>query len=393
MRVAYVCADPGIPVFGQKGCSIHVQEVIRSLLQQNVQISLFTTRLGDEIPPDFQEIKVYQLPTIPKVERAIRERLALSINPDLELELRLTQPFDFVYERYSLWSYSAMEYAKKMGIPGILEVNAPLILEQDKHRGLVNREQAEAVARKVFQAATTIIAVSHKIKDYVSQYVTDKHKIQIIPNGVNPQRFSRNLSEKNARSSSNFTVGFVGSLKPWHGLPVLMDGFARFHRNHPHTRLLIVGDGTERDRLLTEIASKNLESAVHLTGAVPPETVPDWLAQMDVAVAPYPPIDDFYFSPLKVYEYMAAGLPVIASKIGQLTEIIDDRINGILAPPGDATALATALEQLWRSPSLRRRLGDSAREKILHHYTWERVVEKILLLAHQEQRQITEVTR
>lgn len=393
MRVAYVCADRGIPVFGQKGCSIHVQEVIRSLLQKNIQISLFTTCLGDEIPPDFQKIKVYQLPIIPKVERAIRERLALSINPDLELELTLAEPFDFVYERYSLWSYSAMEYAKKMGIPGILEVNAPLILEQDKHRGLVNREQAEAVARKVFQAATTIITVSREIKDYVSQYVTDKHKIKVIPNGVNPQRFSRNLSEKNTASSSPFTVGFVGSLKPWHGLPILIDGFARFHRNHPHTRLLIVGDGTERDRLLSEIASKNLESAVHLTGAVSPETVPDWLAQMDVAVAPYPPIDDFYFSPLKVYEYMAAGLPVIASKIGQLTEIIDDRINGILAPPGNATALATALEQLWRSPSLRRHLGDSAREKILHHYTWEQVVEKILFLAHQQQRQITEVTR
>ncbi len=179
--MAYVCADSGIPVFGQKGCSIHVQEFIRSLLQKNVQICLFTTRLGNEIPSDFQGVKVYHLPTIPKVERAVREEIALSINPDLELELSLTQPFDFVYERYSLWSYSGMEYAQKMGIPGILEVNAPLILEQEKHRGLVDREQAEAVARKVFQAATVIIAVSREIKNYVSQYVTDKNKIKVIP--------------------------------------------------------------------------------------------------------------------------------------------------------------------------------------------------------------------
>ncbi len=393
MRVAYVCADRGIPVFGQKGCSIHVQEVIRSLLQKNVQICLFTTCLSQEIPPDFQGVKVYQLPTIPKVERAVRERIALSINPDLELELSLAQPFDFVYERYSLWSYSGMEYAQKMGIPGILEVNAPLILEQEKHRGLVDREQAEAVAKRVFQAAAVIIAVSREIKDYLSQYVTDKDKIQVIPNGVNPQRFSQNLSGTNAPSTSQFTVGFVGSLKPWHGLPVLIDGFARFHRNHPNTRLLIVGDGTERDRLLKEIATKKLESAVHLTGAVPPETVPHWLAQMDVAVAPYPQSEDFYFSPLKVYEYMAAGLPVVASKIGQLTEIIDDGVNGLLLPPGDGTALADALEQLCLNPSLRRTLGDSAREKILHNHTWGRVVEKILFLANQEQRRITGVTR
>ena len=392
MKAAYVCADPGIPVFGQKGCSIHVQEVIRSLLHKNVQVCLFTTRLGNVTPPDFQKVKVYQLPTIPKVELAVRERVARSINPDLELELTLAQPFDFVYERYSLWSYSGMEYARKMGIPGILEVNAPLILEQDKHRGLVDREQAEAIARRVFQAASTIIAVSREVKDYVSQYVTDTDKIQIIPNGVNLQRFDHNLSAQNILSTSQFTVGFVGSLKPWHGLPILIDAFAHFQRNYPQTRLLIVGDGKERDRLNQEIATRKLESAVDFTGAVSPQTVPHWLAQMDIAVAPYPPSEDFYFSPLKVYEYMAAGLPVVASNIGQISEIIDDGVNGLLTPPGDATALADALEQLWRSPLLRRRLGDSARAKILQHHTWERVVEKILWFATQKQRQTTEVT-
>ncbi len=408
MRIAYVCADSGIPVFGHKGCSIHVQEVIRSLLEKNVQICLFTTRLGHEIPPDFQRVKVYQLPTTPKVERGIKEQIALSVNYDLKLELSLAKPFDFVYERYSLWSYSGMEYAQKMGIPGILEVNAPLILEQEKHRGLVARQQAEAVARRVFQAATVIIAVSREIKEYVSQYVIDKDKIQVIPNGVNSQRFSPTGSgeqypavkrqglrslRQNTPSSARFTVGFVGSLKPWHGLPILIDGFARFHRNHPNTRLLIVGDGTERDRLLQEIASKNLESAVHLTGAVPPETVPHWLAQMDVAVAPYPQSEDFYFSPLKVYEYMAAGLPVVASNIGQIAEVIDDGVNGLLLTPGDETALADALEQLWRSPSLRSNLGNSAHEKILQNHTWERVVEKILFLAKEQQKKIMRVNQ
>ena len=91
----------------------------------------------------------------------------------------------------------------------------------------------------------------------------DKSKIQVIPNGVNPQRFSQNLSRTDKPSSTKFTVGFVGSLKPWHGLPILIDAFARFHRNHPNTRLLIVGDGTELDRLLRDIKTRNLDSAVH----------------------------------------------------------------------------------------------------------------------------------
>lgn len=383
MRVAYICTDTGIPVFGQKGCSIHVQEVMRSLLAKNVQVSLFTTRLGDEIPADFQQVKVYPLPTIPKVERAVREKLAQSIAPDLELQLSLAQPFDFVYERYSLWSYSGMEYARKMGIPGILEVNAPLILEQEKHRGLVDKAAAEAIARRVFGAASTIIAVSREVKDYVSQYVADIEKIKVIPNGVNPQRFSERLSRQDTQQ---FTVGFVGSLKPWHGLPVLIEAFAGFHRNHSQARLLIVGDGTERDRLVAEINRRNLESAVHFTGAVSPETVPYWLAQMDVAVAPYPASDDFYFSPLKVYEYMAAGLPVVASNIGQIPEVIENKVNGLLVPPGDEAALANALEYLWRSPLVGRRLGDAARAKILEHHTWERVVEKILGYAQQRQK-------
>jgi glycosyltransferase involved in cell wall biosynthesis len=383
VRVAYVCADAGIPVFGQKGCSIHVQEVIRSLLKKNVEVSLFTTCLGDKIPSEFQEVNIYSLPTIPKVEKAVRERVALSINPDLALELKMAEPFDCVYERYSLWSYSGMEYAKKAGITGILEVNAPLIVEQDRHRGLVYREEAEAVAKKLFNDATIIIAVSREIKDYIAQYVTNTDKIKVIPNGVNPQRFSTGILKEKS-SSAPFTAGFLGSLKPWHGLSILVDGFAQFHHSYPNTRLLIVGDGTERESLLQAIKAKNLESSVILTGSVAPDEVSHWLSQMDVAVAPYPYLEDFYFSPLKIYEYMAMGLPVIASNIGQLTEIIEDGVNGLLSNAGDSRALASHLERLYNDSSLRRHLGNKAKETILNHHTWDRVVEEILGLVKQE---------
>lgn len=383
MKIAYICADAGIPVFGQKGCSIHVQEVIRSLLAKNAEISLFTPRLGGEIPVDLQKVKIYQLPAIPKLEKAIREKVARSINHDLELELRLAQPFDFIYERYSLWSYSGIEFAQKIGIPSILEVNAPLIVEQDQHRGLVNRQEAEKIAQKVFESATIIIAVSSEVKNYVSQSVSNPDKIKIIPNGVNADRFSSNLlvKKEDNKLNSAFTIGFVGSLKPWHGVNLLIDSFARFYAQNTQSRLLIVGDGTERDSLKQEVNRQQLQSAVHFTGAVSPETIPNYLQQMDVAVAPYPPLNNFYFSPLKVYEYMAAGLPVIASNIGQITEFIDDGVNGLLIPAGDTMALTSALEKLWRSPFLRQSLGKSAHERILANYTWEKVAEKILFLA------------
>ncbi|MDB9540831.1 glycosyltransferase family 4 protein [Anabaenopsis arnoldii] len=374
MRVAYVCADLGIPVFGKKGCSIHVQEVIRALQKQACHVQLLATRIGGIAPPDLGNIIVHQLPHIPKGEISIRENMALGINEDLLEKLESLGDLELVYERYSLWSYSGMEFAQAKGIPGLLEVNSPLITEQVEHRGLINIDGAKKVAERVFQAATAVIAVSEEVKKYVMNYV-ESEKIYVIPNGVNPQRFEQ---VNNYTDSVNFTVGFLGSLKPWHGLSILTDAFFRLHQKVPQARLLIVGDGLERENIETELSARKLDSYTQFTGAVNPEQVPDLLAKMDVGVAPYPAQSDFYFSPLKVYEYMAAGLPVVVSKIGQLVDLIEPEINGILCPPGDAIALAEALEKLWRSPTLRSSLGQAARQKVMQNHTWDAIAQQIL---------------
>lgn len=383
MRIAYVCADPGIPVFGQKGCSIHVQEVIRAFRQQGAIVELFALRLGNTPPADLADIKLHRLPTVPKGEAVLREKVAFSINPDLWVELELAGPFDLVYERYSLWSYSAMEFAQQRGIPGLLEVNAPLIEEQTQHRGLVHRNVAEQVANRAFRAARGLIAVSQEVKQYLTGWVSAE-KIHVIPNGVNPQRFPPNLRPALAQSTHTFTVGFVGSLKPWHGLSHLVNAFAQLQSRVPQARLLIVGDGPERNALIADLMQRNLQQSAHLTGAVSPDQIPGLLATMDVAVAPYPNQPDFYFSPLKVVEYMAAGLPVVVSCLGQLTSLVIDTITGLLCPPSDEKALADALERLWQSPELRHRLGQAARQHVLTHYTWDVAAKRILEIAQTE---------
>src|SRR5262249_29832585 len=136
-----------------------------------------------------------------------------------------------------------------------------------------------------------------------------------------------------------FTVGFLGTMKPWHGLPILLEGFELLARGHPECRLLLVGDGAARDDLAAQAAALGLSNAAHFTGAVAPGDVPGLLASMDVGVAPYPDLPNFYFSPLKVYEYMAAGLPVVASRLGQISNLIEPGVTGLLVPPGDAPAL------------------------------------------------------
>ncbi|MDA0265566.1 MAG: glycosyltransferase family 4 protein [Cyanobacteria bacterium] len=380
MRIAYICADPGIPVFGQKGCSIHVQEVMRAFRQQGATVELFALRWGDGIPADLADVTRHHLPPVPKGDAGVREQVALAINPELQTQLARKGPFDLIYERYSLWSYSALEFAQIQGIPGILEVNAPLIEEQARHRGLVHREQAEQVADRLFRAASGVVAVSAEVKDYLSRWGIAE-KVQVIPNGVNHHRFGAALSPAIAKAPNTFTVGFVGSLKPWHGLSHLVNAFAQLHQRVPQARLLIVGDGPQRNPLQADLEQRGLLPWTHLTGAVAPEQIPPLLASMDVAVAPYPAKLDFYFSPLKVVEYLAAGLPVVASDLGQLSHLISPGETGWLCPPGDEEALADALEQLWHSPALGQQLGSAGRQDILAHHTWEKVAQRILAMA------------
>jgi glycosyltransferase involved in cell wall biosynthesis len=176
-----------------------------------------------------------------------------------------------------------------------------------------------------------------------------------------------------------FTIGFLGTLKPWHGLEVLIDAFARLARTNPAHRLLIVGDGPLRVAIETMLAEAGLSDRATFSGAVDPAAVPRWLAQMDVGTAPYAVRGDgLYFSPLKILEYQAAGLPVVASDAGQVRELVRDGVDGWRVEPGDASALAERLEQLRLEPSAARAMGARGREEVVARRSWGAVLDRIL---------------
>jgi len=379
MRVAYVCADPGVPVFGAKGASLHVQGILRALAARGAFVELIARRTGGPMPDELRaHVRHHDLGSLPKGDPAARERAAQAGNPELEDLLRALGPLDLVYERYSLWSWAGMAFARERGIPGVLEVNAPLIEEQAAHRVLVDRPGAEAAARRTFATATACIAVSEPVNDHVRALGGRPEQIHTIGNGVDPARFPK---VARPRRGSPFTVGFVGTLKPWHGLDTLGEAFARLHDRHPDCRLLVVGDGPQAPALRTALAARGRGPAATFTGALAASEVPAAYACMDVATAPYPALEPFYFSPLKVVEAMAAGLPVVASRVGALPELVVDGVTGRLTAPGDAGALAEALAELRADPSGAAALGAVGRRAALAAHTWSAVLDRVLKVA------------
>jgi len=381
MRLAYVTTDPGVPAFGVKGCSVHVQEGLRALRGHGAAPTLLTPRPGGAPPPDLAGVPVVALPPRDGATPAAREAAARRLDASTADALADAGPFDLVYERYALWSDAAMRWGRAAGVPTVLEVNAPLVDEQARHRGLADADGARDASRRAFAAADVLVAVSDAVAGWLDGFAEARGRIHVLPNGVDTARFRPGLAPAWTPPAGAFVVGFVGSLKPWHGLEVLAEAFARLRRRAPEAHLLVVGDGPGRAALAADLDRLGASGAAHLAGACVPDDVPHWLAAMDVAVAPYADDAGCYFSPLKLFEAMAAGVPVVASRAGQVADVVADGATGRLVPPGDAAALADALDDLRRDSALRARLAGAARAQVARHHTWDAVFGRVLALA------------
>ena len=369
MRIAYVTVDPGIPVFGTKGASVHIQEVVRELIRRGHDVTVHTTRAGRDIPDDLAGLEVIET-RIEADDPGARERVQQEVSARIAARI-IAGGADLVYERYSLFSTALAEVAEATGAAGILEVNAPLIEEQRTHRVLVDEEAAgNALARQV-AAATATVAVSDPVRDWVRER-TGSESVHTVPNGVSITRIVPRPED-----IGDLVVTFVGTLKPWHGVADLLAAAALAKRPW---KLRIIGDGPERAALEEQATGLGIE--VDFRGAVAPADMPGQLAGSAIGVAPYPDLggeQQQYFSPLKVYEYLAAGLPVVASAVGQLPQILGEL--GTLVPPSDPAALAAAIDTLAADPVLRGKLGWRGRMQAEEKHSWAGAVDRILGLA------------
>lgn len=367
MRVAYVCADPGVPAFGTKGASVHIQEMIRAWRAKGAQVHLYVVRVGDHVPDDLADVPVTHVPVGRPAGGGTAEReRAQRLAADELAQAVLADGADVVHERYSLFSTALAQVTAQSGAMGLLEVNAPLVDEQAQHRELVDADGARSALRTQAGAADRVLAVSGPVADWVRSHAPSA-RVVITPNGVDPDRIHA-VSPDRAGSP---VVVFVGTLKPWHGVEHLLEAAALARRPW---RVRVVGDGPQAGVLRDH--AERLGLTVDFRGAVSPDEVPRHLEGAAVAVAPYPSGQDQYFSPLKVLEYSAAALPVVASDVGQLGELVHDGVTGLLVPPSDPEALAAAVDALVSVPNRAERMGLAGRRRVQRQHTWHHVLDR-----------------
>lgn len=337
MRVLLLCGDPGVPVYGPSGSSAHLRDIARALALRGHEVRVAALRLADRRGAVQEPLELPTFTAPPRrwgwLPRRFRDRGELWDGRRL-VRRALADGWrpDLVWERWSLFC----DAGGRLGVPQILEVNAPLTLERT---AIYHRPWAERVEGRVLRRASRVVAVSRWLADWASERgATD---VRHVPNGsaLPPGDRARGRA---AHGLSGLVVGFVGSMKPWHGverLPALLDAI-------PEATGLLVGEGP------VQIAHPRLRQAGDLRG----QALADALAACDVGLVPYPAGAPPWFCPLKVLDYRAVGLAVVASDLGETRQLVGDG-GEVLPPDASPEAWAQAIRRQaarrpapWRRP-------------------------------------------
>lgn len=288
---------------------------------------------------------------------------------------------DLVYERYAYFNFGGVLASKLLRVPVILEVNIVTTLND------VRRLELRAIARyiedRLLRSADAIFVVSDFLKQHLIARGVSAEKIHVQPNAfsVTDERAAGGPPVEGAlatRSAGKVVIGFLGRLLPWYRLDCLLRAFRSLHERYPDTCLVLVGDGTERAMLESLAGALGIRDSVHFCGEVSHEEALRLLALFDIGVLPS---TNRWGSPMKLFEYMGMGLPVVAPDLDVVTSVMRDRAHGRVFPFDDFAAMERALEELLVDPDLRKRMGADARAHVLANHTWERVAENIMTVA------------
>lgn len=300
-----------------------------------------------------------------------------------EAGIRLFPGYDLCHEHNGLFCYGAAKACQRLGLPYILTFSADPLFERalggrplrGPHRLVAARE-----ASFTYRLARKIICVSEPAKRHlIETWQVNPEKVVVMPNGVDLDLFQPGYDPGPIRAQLGLNgepvIGFVGGFQYWHGLEHLVESLAQVRTEVPQAKLLLIGDGRARPSVERKIAELGLESEVIITGLLPQSRVPEMLAVADVAVLPYPKLPrELWFSPLKLYEYMASGKAIVASREGQIADVIRHDYDGLLVEPDNIDDLAQATIRLLNNPAERARLGNNARTQAVKEHSWDRYI-------------------
>lgn len=383
VRVVYLRSTPG-PGTQAGGAASHIKGVVEGLEALGVEVQIISNDLiagmnvGEDrftvIPPqpggntralfDIHNNLVFTRGAVPLIEQA---------HPD------------FIYQRYARFSWAGVVAANRTKRPLFLEYNGSEVWVGRNWDRVGSLDLLERYERLNLDAAARIFVVSDVERRNLEERGIDAEKIVVNPNGVDVERFRPDVGGVEARRElgirdDEVVAGFVGTFGPWHGVEKLADAIKLISPDVP-VRFLLVGSGSlhveVEKRLEVEVASRR----VIFTGAVGHDRVPGLLDACDILVASHVPLADgseFFGSPTKIFEYMAMGKGIVASRLGQIGEVLVDGETALLVEPGDVEELKTAILKLIEDGQLRRQLGAKARNTAEREHTWTRNAGRVL---------------
>ena len=366
MRILYVATDQRVP--GTVGGSVHVQAVAEGLASLGHEVHVLVGR-GDS---PFPSGKVTWHPLRAPGGRAT---LRLLRAPEVRRVARALGP-DVVIERYHNFGGEGGMAARAVGARFVLEVNAPVIDYPGSPKAALDRalvvEPMRRWRERQVRWADLIVTPSARILPGGAV----RGRVLAIEWGADTSRFRPDAPGPVpwTREPGTIVAVFAGAFRSWHGATDLVEAIRELRaRGRNQFRAVFLGDGPERP---AAVAAGRGVPGLTFAGSVPHAAMPAALAAADIGVAPFDPARHpplalaFYWSPLKIFEYMASGLPVVAPALPRLASLVADGVEGVLYPPATPGALAGALERL-ADPSVRASLGGAARSRALAEYSWD----------------------
>ncbi|HVF22298.1 MAG TPA: glycosyltransferase family 4 protein [Pyrinomonadaceae bacterium] len=382
-RVVYLRATPG-PGTQAGGAASHMKGVVEALRALGIELEIIS---NDEIAGfDIADPRFTIIPP----ETAGGTRALFDIHNNLVFT-RAAVPLiervrpDFLYQRYARFSWAGVAAAVHTGRPLFLEYNGSEVWVGRHWDRVGSLGLLERYERLNLLAAARIFVVSEVERRNLEARGVAAEKIVLNPNAVDVELFQPGINGKQVRDdlgikSTDLVAGFVGTFGPWHGVVELAQAIKMLPRELP-VRFLFVGSGSLHGEVERVLHAERESGRVIFTRAVAHDRVPALLDACDILIAPHVPLadgSDFFGSPTKIFEYMAMGKAIVASRLGQIGEVLSHDETALLVEPGNVNELAAAIVRLVESDELRGRLGPAARDAAVKNHTWNHNARRVL---------------